>query len=69
MCAQPLLDDETRKYLAEHPTVADQLRRAELVYATFGRYLNLTQTRVIVRESGASTCEAEAGATLLRTDL
>lgn len=69
MSSQAALSEETRKYLADHPEVAEQLRRAERVYATFGKYLNMTQTRVVVRESGASTCEADAVATLLRTDL
>lgn len=64
---QPLAE-ETRKYLEAHPKVEEQLRKAEKVYKIFGEYLNLTQSRIIVRESGASTSEAELSATLLRTD-
>lgn len=69
MGATALLPNETRKYFETHPEVAEQLRRAERVYKTFGQYLMLTQSRVIVRESGASTAEAELSATLSRTDL
>lgn len=69
MAATTLLPDETRKYLESHPEVAEQLRKADRVYKTFGDYLNLTQSRVIVRESGASTSEADFSATILRTDL
>lgn len=69
MAATTLLPDETRKYLEAHPDVAEQLRKADRLYKTFGEYLSLTQARVIVRESGASTSEAELDATVLRTDL
>lgn len=69
MAATSLLPDETRKYLEAHPEVAEQLRKADRAYKAFGEYLNLTQARVIVRESGASTSEADVGATILRTDL
>jgi hypothetical protein len=63
-----LLSEEARKYLEQHPQLADQVRRAEKAYRIFGKYLNLTQNRIIVRESGASTTEVEIGASLLRTD-
>ena len=66
---QSLLGHEMKKYFESHPGVAEQLQRAEKVYRIFGGYLSLTQSRVIVRESGASTSEAELSATLLRTDL
>ena len=66
--SEQLLADQTKQYLEAHPEVADQLRRAEKVYQIFGRYVNLTQSRVIVRESGASNTEADLGATLSRTD-
>jgi hypothetical protein len=65
---QPLAD-ETKQYLDSHPEVAETLRRAEKVYQIFVRYVNLTQSRVIVRESGASNTEADLCATLSRTDL
>ncbi len=68
MPSQALLSDQTREYLQAHPKVAEQLRNAEKVYSTFWQYLTLTQSRVIIRESGAFTAEAEFGATLLRTD-
>lgn len=60
--------DETQKYFESHPEVEKQLRKAEKAYKILGEYLNLTQPRIIVRESGASTSEAELSATLLRTD-
>jgi hypothetical protein len=63
-----LLPKEAKEYLEQHPQLADQLRRAERAYRIFGKYLNLTQNRIIVRESGASTTEVEIGASLLRTD-
>jgi hypothetical protein len=66
--ASPLLEEETRKYLDSNPSAAAQLQRAQKVYQTFGRYLNLTQSRTIVRESGGSTAEAELNGTILRTD-
>jgi len=65
----PLLEEETAEYFRAHPELAEQLRRANVAYRIFGEYLNLTQSRIIVRESGASTSEAELSATLLRTDL
>ncbi len=69
MAATTLLPDETRRYLELHPEAAEQLRRAEKVYKTFGEYLNLTQSRIVIRESGASTIEADLSAPLLRTDI
>ncbi len=66
--AASALQDEMRKYLEAHPVVAEELRRAEKVYKIFGEYLNLTQSRIIVRESGASNNEADLSAALLRTD-
>lgn len=69
MSATTLLPDETRKYLELHPEVREQLKRAEKIYKIFGEYLSFTQSRVIVRESGASTNEANLSATILRTDL
>jgi hypothetical protein len=66
--SQSPLGEESRKYLESHPRVAEQLQKAEKAYKIFGDYLNLTQARVIIRESGSSTSEANLGATLLRTD-
>ena len=66
---QALLPEETKRYLESHPALAEQLQRAERAYRTFGEYLNLTQSRIVVRESGASTSEAELSATILRTDI
>jgi len=63
-----LLPEETQRYLAAHPGVIERLQRAEKAYKIFGGYLNLTQPRVVVRESGSSTTEADLSATLLRTD-
>ncbi len=68
MSGIPMFPEETRKYLETHPGVAEELRRAEKLYKTFGQYLNLTQSRIIIRESGASNNEADLSATLLRTD-
>jgi hypothetical protein len=68
MSAAAALPDETRKYLEAHPEVAEELRRAEKVYRIFGQYLNLTQSRIIIHESGASTSEADLSAPLLRTN-
>jgi hypothetical protein len=66
---QELLGEESvRKYFDAHPEVAEQYRKANAAYKLFGEYLNLTQSRIIVRESGASTSEAELSAALLRTD-
>lgn len=65
---QSLLAEETKRYLEAHPELAERLRRAEKVYRIFGEYLNLTQSRVIVRESGASNVEADFSATLSRAD-
>ncbi len=67
--SQVFLEEETKKYLELHPELAEQLRRAEKAFRIFGEYLNLTQSRVVVRESGASTSEADLSAALLRTDL
>ncbi len=63
------LPEDTRRYLESHPSVAEQLQRAEKVYANFYRYLSLTQSRVVIRESNASTAEIEPIATISRTDL
>jgi hypothetical protein len=68
LTSQPPLTEETKQYLESHPKVAEQLQRAEKVYQIFGRYVSLTQSRIIVRESGASNAEAELGATVSRTD-
>jgi hypothetical protein len=69
MASQALLPDDVRRYLESHPAQAEQLRKAEKVYRTFSEFLHLTQSRVVVRESGASTTEADLNATLLRTDI
>ena len=53
-----LLEEETTKYFAARPGLAEQLHRANAAYHIFGKYLNLTQPRIIVRESSASTSEA-----------
>ena len=53
-----LLEEETTKYFAAHPRLAEQLHRAYAAYHILGKYLNLTQSRIIVRESSASTSEA-----------
>jgi hypothetical protein len=66
---EAMFGEETREYLASHPELADRLRKAEKAYRIFGRYLNLTQSRIIVHESGGSTSEADLSATILRTDL
>ena len=66
---QIFLQDETRKYFESHPQVEEQLRKAERVYKTFEQYLNLIQSRVVIRESSASTAEADLSATILRTDI
>ncbi len=62
-------DDIVREYFEAHPEAAEQYRKANAAYKLFGDYLNLTQSRIIVRESGASTSEVELSAALLRTDL
>jgi len=67
--ASTALADEMRKYLELHPEVADQLQRAGKAYKLFGRFLSLTQPRLIVRESGGSTTEADLSATVLRSNL
>jgi hypothetical protein len=61
-------DDAVRKYFERRPEAAESFRKANAAYRIFGEYLNLTQSRIIVRESGGSTSEAELSATLLRTD-
>ena len=66
--AETMFADETKRYLELRPGLAEKLQRIEKLYKIFGEYLNLTQSRIIVRESGASTTEADLSATLLRTD-
>ncbi len=68
MTNKTMLSDERDKYLGAHPRVAEQLEKAEKIYKIFGKYLNLTQSRVIIRESGASNTEVDLSATILRTD-
>ena len=63
-----LLADETRRYFESHPSVADRIRRAEKVFKVFGGYLNLTQSRLIIRESGGCNTEVDANAAVSRTD-
>ena len=65
---QVLLAEETKKYLESHPELAEQLERASKAYKIFGNYLSLTQTRIIIRESGGSTAEGDLSATLSRVD-
>ena len=66
--AEQQFAEETKRYFELHPGLEEQLRKAQKAYKILGEYLNLTQSRIIVRESGASTSEAELSATLLRTD-
>jgi len=66
--SQALLAEETRKYFESHPELAERLRRAGKVYKIFGDYLHLTQTRIIIRESGASSAEGDLNATLQRVN-
>ncbi len=65
---QVLLGDETKKYFESHPDLAERLRKAEKLYRIFGEYLNLTQTRTIIRESGASNTEVDLSAPLSRAN-
>jgi hypothetical protein len=67
--AADLLTAETGKYFDAHPKAAEQFQRAQRAYKLFGQYLELTQSRVVVRESAASTHEADLSATVSRTDL
>lgn len=69
MPGQGLMPEETQKYLDSHPQVDAQLKRAEKVYKVFGDFLNLTQSRVVIRESSGSTSEADLSAALSRTNL
>jgi hypothetical protein len=69
MASQAVLPEETQRYLESHPNVDSQLQRAEKVYRIFDDFLNLTQRRVVVRESGGSTAEVDLSAPVLRTDL
>ena len=66
--SQVLLAEETRKYLESHPEVAAQLKSAEKVYKIFGEYLNLTQPRVILRETFGSNTEVDLSAALSRAN-
>ncbi len=65
---QALLGEETKKYLESHPELAERLQRIGRVYKIFGDYLSLTQTRIIIRESGASNAEVDLGAALSRAN-
>ncbi len=66
--SQLLLAEETKKYLESHPELAERLQRVWKVYKIFGDYLKLTQTRIIIRESSASSAEGDLNATLSRVD-
>lgn len=69
MSSQALLPEETRKFFEAHPQLEARLQRAETVYRIFGDYLNLTQSRIVVRESGGSTAEADLSAALSRANI
>ncbi len=66
--SQALLAEETKKYLESHPELAERLQRVSKAYKIFGDYLRLTQTRIIIRESGASNAEADLSAALSRAN-
>lgn len=69
MPSQELLPEDVKKYFEAHPNVEAQLQRAERVYKIFGEYLNLTQSRVVIRESGGSNVEADLNGALSRANV
>ncbi len=68
MADEKLFAEETKKYLEAHPPAAAHVQRFERFYQTYGAYLSITQTRVIVRESGASNTEADLSAAISRAN-
>jgi len=61
----PSFEEEARKYIDSHPEVAEYFRLIDNTFGAFGRYLSLTQSRLIVQEfAGGSNAEAETCAPL-----
>ena len=64
----PLLEEEAKKYMESHPEVAEYFRLVDSTFGAFGKYLSLTQSRLVVQEiAGGSNAEAEFSAALSST--
>ncbi|MGH9684801.1 MAG: hypothetical protein ACRD4S_14460 [Candidatus Acidiferrales bacterium] len=61
----PPFEEPAKKYIESHPEVAEYFRLVDSTLGVFGKYLNLTQSRLIVQDlAGGSNAEAEISASL-----
>lgn len=59
----PPFEDAVKDYVKSHPEVTEYLRLIDSTFGTFGKYLSLTQSRLIIQETaGGSNAEAEINA-------
>jgi hypothetical protein len=65
---QEFFEKETTKYFEAHPGFEAQYQRAQKVYESLGKYLHLTQPRIILHEGSGSNTEVDLSATLSRTN-
>jgi hypothetical protein len=66
--SQEFFDKETTKYFEAHPGLEAQYQRAQKVYESFGKYLRLTQPKIVLQEGGGSNTEVDLSATLSRAN-
>jgi len=65
----PAFEEEVKKYVESHPEITEYFRLIDSTFGAFGRYLSLTQSRLVIQElSGGSNAEAEFSAPLSPTN-
>lgn len=61
----PPFEEAAKEYAKSHPEVAEYFRLVDSTFGTFGKYLSLTQSRLIIQEiAGGSNAEAEINASV-----
>jgi hypothetical protein len=59
----PPFEEAAKEYVKSHPEIAEYFRLIDSTFGVFGRYLSLTQSRLIIQEmAGGSNAEAEINA-------
>ncbi len=59
----PPFEEAAKQYIESRPEVAEYFRLIDSTFGVFGKYLSLTQSRLIVQDlAGGSNAEAEISA-------
>jgi hypothetical protein len=59
----PPFDEAVKEYVKSHPEVTEYFRLIDSTFGAFGKYLSLTQSRLIIQDlPGGSNADAEINA-------